>query len=194
MFLFLPVLNHQAFRPVMAHKTETRKNASLDPTPVNMRAAIRKNTQMRRQLSKVRMSLSTEEREAQQSINKGNFRLVARLNQLKNQARKKVAEDHHGEEEESQEKQLSQDRLDSRSKNHRNKLYRQPTLLNSLSASDPGSTSADSIHLEPDTRTDLQPSPDLAKYHIPSWQRAEMIAKQNQQEQMKQKIYGRKRR
>lgn len=182
----------------MAYKTELRKAATLDPTPYNMRAAIRKNTQIRRQLSKVRMSLSTEEREAHQSITKGNFRLVAKLNQLKIKAKKSVEAKHEtdddqveelagGQHSRSYQRQESSERLDSRSKSHRNKLYRQPTI-----ASFPEHREGSDL-TTPD-RTDLQPTPDLTKYQIPSWQRAEMISKQNQEAMKKQKIYGKKRR
>ena len=190
----------------MAYKTESRKTVPLDPTPYNMRAAIRKNTQIRRQLSKVRMSLSTEEREAQQSITKGNFRLVAKLNQLKIKAKKSVedrgrSDTLHEDEDQIHDLPKGQgskpmEKLDSRSKLHRNKLYRQPTIAAFVApAAEQKGSSGDSVSLEPATdRSDLQPTPDLTKYQIPSWQRAEMIAKQNQEAQKKQKIYGKKRR
>lgn len=180
----------------MAYKTELRKAATLDPTPYNMRAAIRKNTQIRRQLSKVRMSLSTEEREAHQSITKGNFRLVAKLNQLKIKAKKSVESRNETDEEQLEEvaehsqsyqRQESMEKLDNRSKSHRNKLYRQPTI-----ATFP--EHGEGTDLTAPDRTDLQPTPDLTKYQIPSWQRAEMISKQNQEAMKKQRIYGKKRR
>ena len=162
-----------------------------------MRAAIRKNTQIRRQLSKVRVSLSTEEKEAHQAITRGNFRLVAKLNQLKIKAKKTVESKHdetdsHDQIEELPKghlsrkfvSQVSMEKLDNRSKTHRNKLYRQPTLSSLVPP-----LVVTSGELE---RPDEQP--DLTKYQIPSWQRAEKIAKQNQEAMMKQKIYGKKRR
>ena len=151
----------------------------------------------------MRMSLTTEEKEANQSITRGNFRLVAKLNQLKIKAKKSAAvknDDMRGEVEESQEGYLGRKtvmKLDNRSKLHRNKLYRQPTMASfDRSVLQEATSSREGASVEGLVDGgELQHSgtPDLTKYQIPSWQRAEIIAKQHQEKLLKQKIYGKKR-
>ena len=173
---------------------------TFDPTPVALRSAVRRNSQMSRQLSKVRNSLTTEERETQQIINKENLKLAAKLKQLKTRshsAERSVKNPNQNNNDDDHihrksDKESPAKTLENRSKMQRKMFYRQEsisTLVVQIESEEP--TLLESV--ETVAGKVQQPSPELTKYQIPSYQRAELIKKQKEEEDKNNKIYGKKR-
>eukprot|EP00116_Pleurobrachia_bachei_P011694 sb/3471956/ len=157
---------------------EKKRLASLDHRPVALRAAIKRNTQMNRQLSKVRNSLRNEERESQQLLKRGNHQLVAKLNALRI-----IKEIKSPQPPKLDSRKESLDKINTRSNSQRKKLYRQPTQ-----------------QMIPEVQPDIKeaqsatpPSTDQTdKYQMPSWKRAELMMKQQKEDERNTKIYGKR--
>ena len=179
----------------MSYKSEdTVAPKTFDPTPAALRSAVRRNSQMNRQLSRVRKSLTVEEKEAQQIISKGECKLVAKLKQFKirsqsaERSMKSIKEIKEVNVPGETENGSTTEVLDSRSKIQRKKFYRdcsRATLV--IPDAEPESENKPSEIV-------LQPSPEVSKYYMPSWQRADLIKKQKEEEDKNSKIYGKKRR
>ena len=158
---------------------EKKRLASLDHRPVALRAAIKRNTQMNRQLSRVRNSLRNEERESQQLLKRGNHQLVAKLNalriikEIKSPQPPKLA---------AESRKDSLDKINTRSNSQRKKLYRQPTqtMIPEIKSDAKEAATPPSVSDQTD------------KYQMPSWKRAEMMMKQQKEDERNTKIYGKR--
>ena len=188
----------------------------MDSTPQAMRSAMRRNSQMKRQLSHVRKNLAHQEKEAHQTIMQGNVRLVAKLTALKVKSERKASE--RGDDPDdtrstsnksdpilpplpshkSLAKMNSTERLQSRSKLQRVNSYREPTR--SLLLPITTDNEVDSTEKLPDLMdlilapAEESPAATPGKYAMPSWQRAELLTKKKQEEEKNKKIYGKSRR
>ena len=158
---------------------DKRRLASLDPRPIALRAAMKRNTQMNRQLSRVRNSLRNEERESQQLLNRGNHQLIAKLNALRIIKEIKSPLPPVQKVPDAVARKESLDKINIRSNSQRRKLYRQPTQ---------------SVIETSETKLQEEGSEQQQqeKYQIPSWKRAEMMMKQQREEEKNSKIYGRR--
>ena len=163
---------------------EKKRLSSLDHRPQALRAAIKRNTQMNRQLSKVRNSLRNEERESQQLLKRGNHQLVAKLNALRiikeiksPQPPTRLLTD--------SKKAESLDKINTRSNSQRKKLYRQPTQQMIPDIQTQPEEEAKSA--TPTSNTDQND-----KYQMPSWKRAELMMKQKKEDERNTKIYGKR--
>lgn len=182
----------------MTYKSESNVSGDHIDNPNNMRAAIRKNTQIRRQLSNVRTSLNHENDEVQQNLSKGSIRLVAKLNQLKLKATlARTSETSASHQATTHSKKLtsqrSKEQLENRSKGNRNRLYRQSTMTTIASEEELAAEKISDSNLSVRGPACRGSPPDLAKYTLPSWKRAELISKKQDEEAKNRKIYGKKR-